>query len=90
MAAPSGGLAAIGSSLGRGVPAKGDGRRRTAGAGAKSQADARATSSSICRSGVTSSRIQKARPWVAITRSLPCTSMSRTEVTGKSSWSDCQ
>ena len=33
MAAPSGGFAAIGSSLGSGVPVKPAGRRRTAGGG---------------------------------------------------------
>ena len=42
------------------------------------------------RSGVTLSMAQKARPWVAMTTSSPWTSMSRTEVVGRLSWSVCQ
>ena len=59
--APSGGLAAIGSSLGIGVPVKPAGRTRIATAGLNSVA-ALALTPASCRSAVTSSMIQKPRP----------------------------
>src|SRR5256885_11988234 len=63
---------------------------RIAASGRKNHASAAATCASICRRGVTSSKIQNDRPNVAITRSLSWTTRSRTEVTGKFSCKDCQ
>jgi hypothetical protein len=63
-------------------------RTRTAVSGRKRYASAAARASAICRSGVTSSRIQKPRPWVPATRSehrqvlSSFTWMSRTETAG--------
>ena len=56
---------------------RGPRRNRYAGAASSSTAFAPSASSSFdCRSGATSSSIQNARPWVATTRSLPCTTRS--------------
>ncbi len=49
-----------------------------------------ATAGSSCLSGVTSSRIQKERPWVERIRSSCATRIPVTGVIGRSSWRDCQ
>ena len=63
---------------------------RMAGAGRKRVAPASAVPASICRSGVRSSRIQKARPEVAATRSFSWTRRSVTGTRGRLSWNSCQ
>ena len=86
MYAPNGGFGAIGSSFGIGLPVKPAGRSRTAVAGLKRNG----VESMLSRSGEMSSMTQNARPCVAMTRSSPCTSISRTDVTGRFICSDCQ
>ena len=88
-----------GSSGGHGVGSFMPKRTRTAGAGLTRYAapdSAAARIFAACRSGVTSSRIQKPRPCVPATRSehrqiaSSFTCRSRTEIAGMSSRSDCQ
>ena len=99
MMPPGGGFSPAGTSGGHGVGSFVPKRTRTAVAGLNRYARARARAaraSAACRSGVTSSRIQKPRPCVPATRSehrhvlSSFTWMSRTEIAGMSSRSDCQ
>ena len=89
MIAPSGGFWPVGSSFGHGMSEFVFHRTRHAVVGLKSIVSARRRPS-IWRSGVMSSRIQNPRPCVAATRSSSLTMMSRTDVAGMFSRSDCQ
>ena len=80
----------MGSSFGSGVPWKAAGWNRTAGRGANRNAAEAAAAASSWRSGERSSRTQKERPCVPMTRSPWRTSMSRTEQFGRFCWSACQ
>ena len=98
MMPPGGGFSPAGSSGGHGVGSFVAKRTRTAVAGLNRYARPRRgrARSAACRSGVTSSRIQKPRPCVPATRSehrqvlSSFTWRSRTEIAGMSSRSDCQ
>ena len=63
--------------------------RRTASRGMNRWLPPRAMSSVNCSSGVMSSRIQNARPWVAATRSWVLNVRSWMGTTGRLSWSGC-
>src|SRR4029077_2227250 len=77
------GFSACGSSRGTGVPSSDPGRMRYVVCGSNSHASALDTFALHSRKGVTSSKTQNDLPNVAITRSSPCTTRSRTEVVGK-------
>ena len=90
MTAPSGGFGAVGSSGGSGVSVFMFQRTRIAVLRLEEERGRPPVAASTCRSGVMSSRIQNARPCVATTRSSPLNAMSRTDVGGRFSCSDCQ
>ena len=97
MMPPGGGFSPAGTSGGHGVGSLVPKRTRTAVAGLNRYAVASPpATSAACRSGVTLSRIQKPRPCVPATRSeqrqvlSSFTWMSRTEIAGMLSRSDCQ
>ena len=90
MTAPSGGLGPCGLSGVNGVPVLMLRRTRTASPGLKTCTASDAIGGVICRSGEMSSRIQTLRPYVATTRSLSLTTMSRYDVFGRFSINDCQ
>jgi len=72
------------------VPWKDAGWIRKASRGTRSRAGDAATFAVSSRSGAMSSRTQKERPWVAMTRSPLRIEMSRTEQLGRFPWSGCQ
>ena len=92
MNAPFGGFSPTGVSGGESSASSLPARVRNASRSAKSLGlcdSACELSSANSRSGNISSRIQKARPWVAIARSPLCTLMSRTDTTGMFKRNDC-
>ena len=89
-ARPSGGFSACGTSGGNGVSPFTSRRTRIASPGLKKCTFSDAIAGVICRSGDMSSSIQKLRPYVPTTRSLSLIAMSRYEVLGRFSMSDCQ